>query len=64
VKYAIVGIVEMLCNYTHWFTHRRPWVLLKRLPFGICVPCPFADLSHRLDERWGTGYWKDGSPDG
>ena len=57
IKSFIVRATERSCDMTHWVTHHRPWLWLPRLPGGLCVHCPLADLSDRLDERWGTGRW-------
>lgn len=56
-KRRFVSFLEDACGYTHWFTHRRPWLWL---PFPVC---PLASLSDRLDQRWGTGVWTDGEPE-
>lgn len=70
LRRRIVRVVEDACGWTHWFTWHRPWLWLGRgtgyLPVvGLCVHCPLAELSSRLDERWfpdGDGEWKTVTP--
>jgi hypothetical protein len=51
MKPAVVRALVAVCEHTHWATHRRPLIWL--LPV-----CPFARLSLRLEDRWGTDEWK------
>lgn len=56
IKRLIVAGLERACDLTHPITHHRPWLWLPH-PKGIAWHCPLADLSARLDERWGTRQW-------
>ena len=52
LRRAVVNALEgPICNT--W--HRVPGWVQYRFP-----PCPFASLSQRLDERWGTEQWTRG----
>lgn len=50
LKRFIVDALERSCDVTHVVTHHRPWL-------WVGSPCPLAQWSFRLDERWGTGCW-------
>lgn len=47
MKRWIVEALETACEKTHWLS-------------GIYGGCKLAELSDRLDQRWGTNVWKEG----
>jgi hypothetical protein len=57
IRLAIVRLLNTICERVDDIAYRPAFVkVTQRLPWFWC--CQLAHFSMKLDDRWGTGFWK------